>query len=117
MCEHRRDQQPGADWSHHPEYKPYRAYARLDPIHDFAAIGAALIGLDAVPVERLKAASVPVMVLNGGGDNVDNDAHQLAVMIPGAVGVVAGSGNHGLAPSDDEFQSSLVSFLRRRWPH
>jgi hypothetical protein len=34
-------------------------------MHDLASTGAALIVLDAVPVERLEGADVPVMVLNG----------------------------------------------------
>ena len=104
------------DWANHPEHKPYRAFARLDPVHDFASLGAALIGLDAVPVQRLSDAVAPVLVLNGGGDNPDEDASRLAAMIPGAVAVVAGSGDHGLACSGDEFQAALVAFLCQRWP-
>ena len=99
------------DWDNRPEAKPYRAYARLDRTHDFASIGAALIALEPVPIERLERACVPALVLNGGDDNPDDAAARLAALIPGAIHLVAGSGNHGTAPSDDEFIASLVSFL------
>jgi pimeloyl-ACP methyl ester carboxylesterase len=105
------------DWANHPKHKPYRAMARLDPVHDFASIGAALIGLDPVPVTRLEDAATPVLVLNGGGDDPDDAAIRLAAMIPGADALVAGSADHALACSDDDFQSALVSFLRERWQH
>jgi hypothetical protein len=91
--------------------------ARLDPVHDFASIGAALIGIDPVPEQRLKRAVTPVLVPNGGANNRDGDAERLAAMIPGAVAVVAGSADHALACSDDDFQSALVSFLREHWQH
>ena len=47
---------------------------------------------------------VPVLVLNGGGENPDDDASRPAVRILGAVALVAGSGDFGLACSDDEFR-------------
>ena len=104
------------NWADHPEHKSYRAFARLDPIHDFESIGAALLGLEAAPVNRLSAATAAVFVLNGGGDNPNDDAAKLARMIPGAVDATRGSADHGLACSDDDFQVAVVSFLRERWP-
>ncbi len=102
------------NWSEHPNAKAYRAFARLDPMHDFESIGAALIALEPVPRERLATATVPVMVINGGDDGPE-DVEPLAAMIPGAVGVVAGDGNHGTACSDDAFQIAVVGFVTRQW--
>ena len=103
------------EWSDHPEFKPSRAQARVDPNHDFAAIGAALIGLEPPPPGWLSTASVPVLVLNGGNDDPDDAAARLAALIPGATAVVAGDGTHALAPSDPKFQHALVEFLRATW--
>lgn len=103
------------DWADHPGYKPYRAYARLDPVHDFESLGAAFLGLEGVPVDRLRAATVPVLVLNGGGDDPEDSAATLAAMIPGATARVVGSADHGFACSDDGFQAALVSFLSQGW--
>lgn len=103
-------------WADHPEHKPWRADARLDPVHDFESIGAAFLGLENVPADRLNAAAVPVMVLNGGGDDPDDSAATLAAMIPRAIGSAVGSANHGFACSDDDFQAALVPFLSQRWP-
>lgn len=103
-------------WTEHPELRPYRAAASLDPIHDFGSIGAALIGLEPVPGERLAATTVPVLVVNGAGDDRDGNAATLASSIPGAVARVAGEGDHVMAPSDPVFQAAVVSFLRARWP-
>jgi pimeloyl-ACP methyl ester carboxylesterase len=102
------------NWSEHPNAKAYRVFARLDPVHDLASIGAALIALEPVPRERLAAATVPVMVINGGDDDPE-DVEPLAAMIPGAIGVVAGDGNHGTACSDDAFQIDVVRFVTRQW--
>jgi pimeloyl-ACP methyl ester carboxylesterase len=102
------------NWSEHPNAKPYRAFARLDPVHDFASIGAALLALEATPRERLAAATVPVMVINGGDDGPEG-VEPLAAVIPGAVGVVAGDGNHGMACSDDDFQVAVVRFVTSQW--
>ena len=103
-------------WAEHPEHKAFRAYARLDPIHDFASIGAAMIGCEAVSPERLARASVPVLVLNGADDDGDDAAAKLARLVPGAVAVIGGTGDHGMAPSDPEFHAPLVAFLRQGWP-
>lgn len=103
------------DWADHPEHKPYRAFARLDPVHDFESLGAALMGLDGVPVDRLSAATVPVLVLNGGADDPEESAAALAAMIPGATASVVGSADHGFACSDDDFQGALVAFLSQGW--
>ena len=103
------------DWADHPEYKPYRAYARLDPMHDFESLGAAFLGLESVPADRLSAAMVPVLVLNGGGDDPEDSAAKLAAMIPGATASVVGSADHGFACSDDGFQAALISFLSQHW--
>jgi pimeloyl-ACP methyl ester carboxylesterase len=104
-------------WNDHPKFRPFRAYARLDPFHDFDSIGAAMIGFDLVARDCVSAAKVPVLVLNGGQDDGDRDAAELAEIIPGAEAVAAGDGNHGTAPSDPDFHSTLITFIKRNWPH
>lgn len=104
------------DFAAHPEFKPFRAYARLDPVHDFDSIGAALLGLDAITGPWAPVAGVAVLVLNGGDDDGDDDATKLASLIPGAGSKVAGTGNHGMAPSDRPYQDALIAFLKASWP-
>jgi pimeloyl-ACP methyl ester carboxylesterase len=104
-----------SEWDAHPDAKRFRAYARLDTVHDFASIGAAAIGITPVPLECLTAPKAPVLVINGGNDDGTNDAATLAAMIPGAVSTVIGEGNHGTAPSDPLFQAAIVDFLQRHW--
>ena len=103
------------EWADHPEFKGMRACARLDPVHDFDSIGAAMIGMDAVPADRFANVEMPVLVLNGGDDDEDGDAAALAALIPGAVAVVAGSADHNMASSDHDFQTALVSWVQRQW--
>ena len=104
------------DFSAHPEYKPFRAYARLDPIHDFDSIGAAMIGIESITDPWTPVAGVAVMVLNGGDDDGDDDAARLASLIPGAISKVAGACNHGMAPSDPPYQDALIEFIEDNWP-
>ncbi len=70
----------GNEWADHPEFKGLRACARLDPVHDFDSIGAAMIGMEAVPADCFANVEVPVLVLNGGGDDPDGDAAALAAL-------------------------------------
>lgn len=102
-------------WDERPDLKIYRYGARLDPVHDFGSIGAAWIGMEPVPAERLEAAQVPVLVVNGGNDDGDGDAARVASAIPGAHSVVVGEGDHMMAMYDDAFHDTVVSFLRGRW--
>jgi pimeloyl-ACP methyl ester carboxylesterase len=106
----------GNEWADHPELKGMRACARLDPVHDFDSIGAAMIGMDAVPADCFAKVEVPVLILNGGGDDDDGDAAALAALIPGAVAMVAGAADHNMASSDHDFQAALVSWLQQQWP-
>jgi pimeloyl-ACP methyl ester carboxylesterase len=58
--------------------------------------------------------AVRVLVLNGGEDNPPNDpAEALAALIPGAIALVVGRGNHGSAVVDHEFHVALLDFLRQ----
>lgn len=98
-----------------PSFKLFRYQARLDPVHDFESIGAALIGFERAPLARLANAAMPVIVLNAGGDNGDAKAETLAHLIPGAVSMVVGEANHGMACSDAVFQDALVSFISAQW--
>ena len=67
-----------------PSHEWVRQVAVLDPDHDFPSIAAALLGFGPVPAERLSGARVPVLVLNGGGDDAGDGAKRLAALIPGA---------------------------------
>ena len=102
------------NWSEHPDVKAYRAFARLDPMHDFESIGAALLALEPVPRERLAAATVPVIGDQRRGRR-PRRCRATRGNDPGAVGVVAGEGNHGTACSDDAFQIAVVGFVTRQW--
>lgn len=70
-------------WNEHPDLKFFRACARLDETHDFASLGAAAFGLEPIAADSPARIAVPVLVLNGGADNGDDDAARLAAMIPG----------------------------------
>lgn len=87
------------DFAAHPTLEYFRVFAGLDPFHDFASIGAALIGLQPTPPARLDAASIPVLVVNGGGDNPDDDVASLSAMIPGSRGAIAGTADHRTRPA------------------
>jgi pimeloyl-ACP methyl ester carboxylesterase len=102
------------DFSAHPELTIFGDFVRLDPDTATAGVGAALIGLEPAPPDRLTAARVPVTVLNGSQDYPE-DADALAALIPGAVGAVAGVGDHPTSPSDDEYQREIVDILARHW--
>ena len=100
-------------WDDHPEFEPIRDLARLDAVHDFESIGAALIGLEAVEPERLAFASFAVLVLNGGADGGDGAA--LASLIPRAQATVAGPRDHATAYCATEFQGALLDFVTIGW--
>jgi len=102
-------------WDERPDLKVYRYGARLDPVHDFGSIGAAWIGIEPVPAERLESATVPVLVLNGGNDDGDGNAQRVAAAIPGARSATVGDGDHMMATYDDAFHDAVVSFLREHW--
>ena len=101
-------------WNDHPEYELIRDLARLDGVHDFESIGAALIGLEAVERDRLGDASFPVLVLNGGADG--GDAAALASLIPHAKAALAGPRDHATAYCAAEFQGALLDFVTTGWP-
>jgi pimeloyl-ACP methyl ester carboxylesterase len=103
------------NWNEHPEFKPYRYFARLDDAHDFESLGAAMIAFEPVERSRLAWARCPVLVLNGGDDDGDGDAERLAAMIPGARAQVAGDADHGMACSNTDFQQALVDFVTSNW--
>jgi hypothetical protein len=48
-------------------------------------------------------------------DNAGGKAKTLASVIPGAVSMVVGQANHGMACSDAAFQDALVSFISAQW--
>jgi pimeloyl-ACP methyl ester carboxylesterase len=99
-----------------PTHEALRNFALEDPDHELQSVGAALLGLDPVPADRLSGAGVPVLVLNGGADDGPGGAGRLAALIPGAVAAVVGGADHPGAPHDPAYQAALLDFLGRRWP-
>jgi pimeloyl-ACP methyl ester carboxylesterase len=83
-------------WDDYPAYKIVRTWAELSGNTDFMALAAAARGVRGIPKEILSAATMPVLVLNGGADG----------------GAVAGQGDHSTAFSDPLFHSELASFLQ-----
>jgi hypothetical protein len=78
---------------------------------DFIALGAVARGMRGIPKEILGAATMPVLVLNGGADDGAADEHDLTPFVPAARRAVAGDGDHMTAFSDPLFHSELASFL------
>jgi len=98
-------------WDEHPDYTVLRTWAELSD-SDFESLG--LVAANAfrtIPAAVLAACSIPVLVLNGGGDTGAADEMDLTPFIPGARRAVAGQSHHGTAPSDPLFQAELVAFL------
>jgi pimeloyl-ACP methyl ester carboxylesterase len=99
-------------WDEYPDLTPFRSWASLDgSAPDFAALGAVARAQRPIPMAALSSASVPVLVLNGGGDEGALDEWDLTRFIRGASRVVAGTCHHGTAPSDPAFQAELVRFI------
>jgi pimeloyl-ACP methyl ester carboxylesterase len=99
-------------WDEFPDYAWLRMTAMLDDDPDFLALAAVARGARPIPRKALQAATVPVLVLNGGADGSPDDARDLAALVPGARAAIVGDSDHGVAPSDPLFQSELVSFLQ-----
>jgi pimeloyl-ACP methyl ester carboxylesterase len=99
-------------WDDHPDLGYLRMWATLDPNPDFLALAEAGRGARGTPKEILKAATMPVLILNGPGDESATHEYDLSPFIPGARRAVAGDGDHGTAPSDPLFQAELVRFLQ-----
>ena len=79
--------------------------------HDFTALGAVAQSVRPIPKASLSAATMPVLVLNGGTDEGAADEWDLTPFVPAARRVKAGDGDHLIAPSDPLFQGELASFL------
>jgi len=99
-------------WDEHPDSAWLRMTAQLDENPDFVALAAVARGARPIPRETLKAATMPVLVLNGGADDGAADENDLTPFVPGARRAVVGASDHGVAPSDPLFQAEIVGFLR-----
>lgn len=99
-------------WDDFPEMKWLRVTAQLDPEADFLALAAVARGARGIPKEPLQAVTVPVLVLNGGGDDGASDEFDLTPFVHGARRAVAGKRGHAGAPGDPLFQGELVRFLQ-----
>jgi pimeloyl-ACP methyl ester carboxylesterase len=99
-------------WEEFPDLAWLRMTAMLDEDPDLLALAAVARGARQIPRANLQAATVPVLVLNGGADGSPEDAHGLAGLVPGARVAIVGDSDHGVAPSDPLFQDELVSFLQ-----
>jgi len=64
-----------------------------------------------IPKAILSAATMPVLVLNGGADDGATDEYDLTPFVPGARRAVTGDANHQTAPSDPLFHRELATFL------
>jgi pimeloyl-ACP methyl ester carboxylesterase len=99
-------------WDDYPDYGFVRIWAELSGNTDFMALAAVARGVRGIPKEILSAATMPVLVLNGGADDGAADEYDLTPFIPGARRAVAGEGDHSTAFSDPLFHSELASFLQ-----
>ena len=97
-------------WADYPDFAIYRSLAEQFGA-DFVAMGAVARGLRGIPKAILSAASIPVLVLNGGADEGTTDEYDLTPFVSGARRVVAGDGDHVTAPSDPLFHRELAAFL------
>jgi len=97
-------------WDDYPDFAIHRSLAELCG-SDFIAIGAVARGARGMPKDILSAATMPVLVLNGGADDGAADEYDLTPFVPGARRAVAGDANHQTAPSDPLFHSELATFL------
>lgn len=98
-------------WGDYPDLEGYRRVAELIG-SDFIALGAVARGVRGVPKAILSAATMPVLILNGGADDGAADEHDLTPFVSGARRAVAGDGDHLTAWSDPLFHSELASFLQ-----
>lgn len=98
-------------WGDYPDLEGYRSLAELFGA-DFIALGAVARGMRGIPKDILSAATMPVLVLNGGADDGAADEHDLTPFVSGARRAVAGDGDHLTAFSDPLFHSELASFLQ-----
>jgi pimeloyl-ACP methyl ester carboxylesterase len=98
-------------WNDYPDYQIFRTVAELVGNTDFDALAAVARGVRGIPKTILSAATMPVLVLNGGADDGAADEYDLTPFVPGARRAVAGDGDHLAAPYDPLFHSELASFL------
>jgi pimeloyl-ACP methyl ester carboxylesterase len=99
-------------WDDYPDLGIFRIWADLDDDPDYLALAAVGRSVRPIPKETLAAATMPVLVLNGGGDDGATDEFDLTPFVPGARRAVAGNGDHSIAPSDPLFHRELASFLQ-----
>jgi pimeloyl-ACP methyl ester carboxylesterase len=99
-------------WDDYPELGIFRSWAELGEDPDFLALAAVARSVRGMPKEILGAATIPVLVLNGGADDGAADEFDLTPFVSGARRVVAGDGDHSIAPSDPIFHRELASFLQ-----
>ena len=78
-------------WADYPDLEWYRSVAELFGA-DFIAVGAVVRGMRGMPKAILSAATMPVLVLNGGADDGAADEHDLTLFVPGARRAVAETG-------------------------
>jgi len=98
-------------WDDYPDLGIFRSLAELGGNTDFAALSAVARGAQGMPKAILSAATMPVLVLNGGTDDGAADEYDLTPFVPGARRAIGGDGDHMIAPSDPLFHNELASFL------
>jgi hypothetical protein len=68
-----------------------------------------------VPVEPLRKAKVPVLVLNGKADLANQAFARLLEVIPNARSASC-DGDHHTSPWYPSFQEAVVNFFAAQWP-
>jgi|SRR6516165_3613547 pimeloyl-ACP methyl ester carboxylesterase len=79
-------------WDDYPDLEFFRSVAELFGDADYIALGAVARGMRGIPKAILSAATMPVLVLNGGADDGAADEHDLTLFVPGARRAVAETG-------------------------
>jgi pimeloyl-ACP methyl ester carboxylesterase len=98
-------------WDEYPDLGIYRGVAELSGNTDFIALGAVAQCARGISKIILSAATVPVLVLNGGTDDGAADEYDLTPFVSGARRAIAGDGDHMIAPHDPLFHNELAGFL------
>ena len=72
-------------WDQYPDWGIFRSLAELSGNRDFTALSAVARGTRGIPRLLFSAATMPVLILNGGADNgaADNPTSPRSCPVPG----------------------------------
>lgn len=101
----------GEAGSGHPVADTFYQFATARPINDLAALAACITGLaDSTPVDPGQV-GVPVLLVNGDGDQLATGGQELAQRIPGARYLELPGRDHLSAVPDRRFKQAALEFL------